>query len=487
VAKDLKKNYSFDMGYDAIHNITQKNQLAQKYSPEDGLEKEEDISYSWMYAYKNSHPHAASRIGNRDFFYDADVNLIRWEQHEYHDHKDHKSWRDIVWDEENRVRSILDGSGSSGGEHDKQYRDEHIQRYVYDDAGTRVLKYGHGEDLTVYVNSYFTVSDHAKASKHIFAGNVRMATMMVEYHDEHEHDRDTEEGHHAPVRAKETPFFYHGDHLGSNHYVTDARGRVYEHLEYFPFGEQWVEEGESGPAPKYRFTAKGWDAEIGFYYFGARYYDPRTSVWISPDPILYAYLGSSANKLKGMGGVYNPANLGLYSYTYNNPMIYVDPDGRSGEFAALRLTLAFAAADLSTPDPTDAGAPAKLALYGSAVVGTAIGGGLSYALTWAIHKAQGGSDDGTQSSPSPTLSETSPMVTPPGGPDDDDNFGQGQGDQSAQLNLSDNAARGRLSRAMGQGEGQAHHIIPWQLRNHPLVQRAARGGFNMNATSPHLE
>jgi A nuclease family of the HNH/ENDO VII superfamily with conserved AHH len=27
---------------------------------------------------------------------------------------------------------------------------------------------------------------------------------------------------------------------------------------------------------------------------------------------------------------------------------------------------------------------------------------------------------------------------------------------------------------------QAHHIIPWQSRNHPVVQAAARGGFNIN-------
>jgi hypothetical protein len=33
---------------------------------------------------------------------------------------------------------------------------------------------------------------------------------------------------------------------------------------------------------------------------------------------------------------------------------------------------------------------------------------------------------------------------------------------------------------MGPGQGQAHHIIPWELRNNAVVQRAARGGFNIN-------
>jgi hypothetical protein len=37
-------------------------------------------------------------------------------------------------------------------------------------------------------------------------------------------------------------YFYHQDHLGSTGYVTGFDGEVYQHLEYFPFGEQWVNE-----------------------------------------------------------------------------------------------------------------------------------------------------------------------------------------------------------------------------------------------------
>ena len=31
-------------------------------------------------------------------------------------------------------------------------------------------------------------------------------------------------------------YYYHGDHLGSSAYVTDPDGRVYEQLEYTPWG-----------------------------------------------------------------------------------------------------------------------------------------------------------------------------------------------------------------------------------------------------------
>ncbi|WP_227429529.1 RHS repeat-associated core domain-containing protein [Psychrobacter sp. I-STPA6b] len=84
----------------------------------------------------------------------------------------------------------------------------------------------------------------------------------------------------------------------------------------------WVD--QSGAfGTDYKFTGKELDKETGLYYFGARYYDPRTQVWQSPDPILGSYLDGE----RGMGGVYNPPNLNLYAYTHNNPVNLVDPDG----------------------------------------------------------------------------------------------------------------------------------------------------------------
>jgi RHS repeat-associated protein len=128
-------------------------------------------------------------------------------------------------------------------------------------------------------------------------------------------------------------YYYHGDHLGSSNVLTDRFGRNYEHLEYFPYGEAWVEETRSQTNLPYKFTGKELDPETGLYYFGARYYDPQVSIWVSGDPILGKYLPSGnreADKnLPGMGGVYNSLNLGLYTFTHQNPIIYKDPDGLS--------------------------------------------------------------------------------------------------------------------------------------------------------------
>jgi RHS repeat-associated protein len=74
----------------------------------------------------------------------------------------------------------------------------------------------------------------------------------------------------------------------------------------------------------YRFTGKEYDEMTGLYYYGARYYDPRTSVWQSPDPILGEYMSGKTN-----GGIFNPKNLSLFTYTYNNPINSIDPTGES--------------------------------------------------------------------------------------------------------------------------------------------------------------
>ena len=114
-------------------------------------------------------------------------------------------------------------------------------------------------------------------------------------------------------------YYYHPDHLGSSSFVTDAKGKVYEHLEYFPFGETWAHEHSNTQRTPYRFTGKEYDETTGLYYYGARYYDPRTSVWQSVDPILGEYMDD--------GGIFDPSNLQLFIYTGNNPVNMVDPDG----------------------------------------------------------------------------------------------------------------------------------------------------------------
>ena len=109
-------------------------------------------------------------------------------------------------------------------------------------------------------------------------------------------------------------YFYHPDHLGSTSYVTDASGEVYQHLEYFAFGETFVEEHLNTDRTPYLFNGKELDEETGLYYYGARYYDARASVWLSVDPLAMKF-----------------PNISPYAFSANNPINFVDPDGRASE------------------------------------------------------------------------------------------------------------------------------------------------------------
>jgi len=98
--------------------------------------------------------------------------------------------------------------------------------------------------------------------------------------------------------------------------------RTQHHTSNTPWGEIWHEHSSVPDMSKFRFTGKELDA-TKFYYFGARYYDPQVSLWISTDPALDSYLDSDI----GLGGMYNSRNLGLFTYAHQNSMIMVDPDG----------------------------------------------------------------------------------------------------------------------------------------------------------------
>jgi hypothetical protein len=87
-----------------------------------------------------------------------------------------------------------------------------------------------------------------------------------------------------------------------------------------------------------QFTGQEADEETGLIYFGARYLDPQTSMWLSADPAMGEYVpGAPINdevrksnqNLPGQGGVFNVINLHTYHYAGNNPVKYVDPNGRA--------------------------------------------------------------------------------------------------------------------------------------------------------------
>ena len=140
-------------------------------------------------------------------------------------------------------------------------------------------------------------------------------------------DADTDDGEgggpsRGPSRASNVDYngsryYYHSDHLGSSSLITDATGAITQQLDYLPYGEVFLEKRSQDPDvdyfTPYRFNGKELDEETGLYYYGARYMNPRLSIWYGTDPMQEKY-----------------PNVCSYCYTFNNPIRYSDPNGQDG-------------------------------------------------------------------------------------------------------------------------------------------------------------
>lgn len=62
----------------------------------------------------------------------------------------------------------------------------------------------------------------------------------------------------------------------------------------------------------YKYNAKEFDMATGLYYYGARYYDPKRSFWLSVDPLA-------------------EITMSPYAYVRNDPVNFADPTGLMGE------------------------------------------------------------------------------------------------------------------------------------------------------------
>ena len=57
----------------------------------------------------------------------------------------------------------------------------------------------------------------------------------------------------------------------------------------------------------------------------------KTSLWLNTDPLSgYNPIQETEHYIDGQhnGGIYNPMNMATYSYTYQNPIKYIDPNGK---------------------------------------------------------------------------------------------------------------------------------------------------------------
>ncbi|MHB1844959.1 MAG: RHS repeat-associated core domain-containing protein, partial [Deltaproteobacteria bacterium] len=295
---------------------------------------------------------------------------------------DHDHLKAYAWDEESWLTQSVTGGGR-------------YTRYLYDGSGQRVVKVGdHGPEIEV--GQFFTLEGKIHATKHVFAGETRLASKLIETDvwkrqagaggnggpgianpglsspgtsgggsggggtggngkgkgnsggsngggSGPQNQNGCDPSNYQPQKCvfvaasnpvgssaagdaddlvRPVTYYYHPDHLGSTQWVTDQNALVHEHVEYYPYGQVWRDpksDDDRGPTvqgQQFLFTSKQYDPETGNYYFGARYYDPRLARWLSVDPAL-------------PGNAFEmPAALAAYMYGQDNPIRFLDPDGR---------------------------------------------------------------------------------------------------------------------------------------------------------------
>ena len=104
--------------------------------------------------------------------------------------------------------------------------------------------------------------------------------------------------------------FYLKDHQGNVRVVADENGNVEEANDYYPFGGLFTSATDVQP---YKYNGKELDRKGGldWYDYGARQYNATIGRWHAVDPMSEKYYSISP-----------------YVYCANNPVKYVDPDGR---------------------------------------------------------------------------------------------------------------------------------------------------------------
>lgn len=266
-ANNIIINQTWD--YDALGNILNSSDLG-------------DYNYN-QNGYIN--PHAVTNIGNDNYDYDEAGNLIS------------KNNTDYEWNARNELTVVNN------------------THYVYDENGNRIIKtYNDGNDEVV---NYYLSNDYEVE----ITNNDPQSTIIYKRISAGDKDNiitiKTK-----PALNERTIAFQAKDHLGGSTAIVDENGNLLEQLDYHPYGSTRINETYSDFEESRKFTGKELDEETGLYYFGARYYDSDIGRFISEDPI---FINLEDKFLQHLD---DPQGLNSYAYTRNNPLKYIDLDGR---------------------------------------------------------------------------------------------------------------------------------------------------------------
>jgi RHS repeat-associated protein len=282
---------------------------AFEYTPSHNIDKKERThniasllqtatSFDSTYKYASGHPHLPSSVssatGTLKIIYDPSGNPIE------RDNSTTGLHQTLTWDDDNRLSTITAST--------------YVQTNTYDAFGIRALR-DENSDQTLFANQYFDLAGTNGGEKYVFAGDMRVATVLGGF---------TSGKNPAPPTDQGTPYYLHPDYLGSTAVVTTDAGDAQESHDYFVDGEAWVDHTSATPVNGYLFEGKPYDKLTGFYDYGQRFYDPRTSLWLGEDPAFTESPGKAVGR---------PIMLAVSAFSDANPSRFMDPDGRETDIS----------------------------------------------------------------------------------------------------------------------------------------------------------
>ncbi|MFA4793237.1 SpvB/TcaC N-terminal domain-containing protein [Leptospira kirschneri] len=282
IESNLTKRFQQSFSYAKNGNLTSK----RIHDPASG-----NITDEWSYQYTNHQVTNidSSKTGNDAFVmqYDANGNLTRQRDNA----KD--LTKRIQVDSQDRITQIQDGNNAILG------------TYWYDEGGFRIRKSSLEPKNNQFANveilypskfyglEFIEAENIISSVNNIYLNGVRIAAMNE-----------------AGALA-----YFLTDQVDSVSHVLDDEGKTLSKMQYLPYGETFVQRGDTNFAPKY--NSQELDRESGFYFYNARYYDPGIARFTSADTII--------------DGEFDTQGWNRFSYVKGNPIGAKDPTGHLGE------------------------------------------------------------------------------------------------------------------------------------------------------------
>ena len=158
------------------------------------------------------------------------------------------------------------------------------------------------------------------------------------------------------------PAYYHHDGLGSTIALTGENGELLESYRYETFGAASIYDSSGSALPasprenRFLFTGREWLSQVGLYDYRNRVYSAQIGRFLQTDPIRFA--AGDAN---------------IYRYVSNNPVNWVDPEGKNPVGAVIGMVSGGIAGAIGA-QAANAGTVATIAgALGGAIAGGAVG------------------------------------------------------------------------------------------------------------------